>query len=322
MPEDLRQPHEIVAVVSQELVGHRVAQQVRVELHPDQGAVLVAHGSDPPLRQRSPFTDEDPLAFLSWSSLQVHLEGTAGRKGQRDGSLFVALAEPEDDGAAALTEDQVRQFKAGQVADPAAGVQEQVEDSVCSDVLPKFNFTQQPADLAAVQPLRCKLDPPKLLDQQGGVGGDVTLFCQPPQIPAHRYQGTVDGRHGLASFPPQVVPGVGQRLREEAVWIVLFAPAQDGWRGKIGGDAVSGCHGDNLDLEQKNTYEPSPGLRPIRGASGKWSKAQVVRARRFYCWATKPFSLVHPNELRGRHEALFVRRFQNKLDRLTRSGLT
>jgi DNA modification methylase len=49
MAEQLRQANQIVAVVSQELMRHRVPEQVRVQLHTDEGGVFFAQATNTPL---------------------------------------------------------------------------------------------------------------------------------------------------------------------------------------------------------------------------------------------------------------------------------
>ena len=46
MPQQLRQPHKSIPIVSKELVRHRVPQQVGVQLDAGEGAVLVAKGTN------------------------------------------------------------------------------------------------------------------------------------------------------------------------------------------------------------------------------------------------------------------------------------
>ena len=57
--EDLGQTHKIILIVSQELVGHRVPQQMRVNLEAANRTVFVAQISDTPICQLSPLTNED-----------------------------------------------------------------------------------------------------------------------------------------------------------------------------------------------------------------------------------------------------------------------
>jgi hypothetical protein len=46
MAEQLRQPYQVVAIVSQELMRHRVPEQVGMQLHADQGSVFVAQRTE------------------------------------------------------------------------------------------------------------------------------------------------------------------------------------------------------------------------------------------------------------------------------------
>src|ERR1700685_2140995 len=75
--EDLRQRHQVVVVVGQELVSHRVPQQMGVQLDADEGRILVANGSAATLRQRPPLTDEPVLISDWWAARQICFEGTA-----------------------------------------------------------------------------------------------------------------------------------------------------------------------------------------------------------------------------------------------------
>ena len=59
MPENLGQRHEIIPVVGQKPVGHRVPQQVRMNLEAANGRVFVAQCPDATIRQRTTLTDED-----------------------------------------------------------------------------------------------------------------------------------------------------------------------------------------------------------------------------------------------------------------------
>ena len=59
MAEDLGQAHQIVGVVGQELMSHRVPQQVRMDLETADRTVLVAQISDATIRECSTLTNED-----------------------------------------------------------------------------------------------------------------------------------------------------------------------------------------------------------------------------------------------------------------------
>ena len=58
MPEDLSQTDQVVPVVSQELMRHRVPKQVRMQLHAGDRRILVAQCPDTTLGQRPTFPDE------------------------------------------------------------------------------------------------------------------------------------------------------------------------------------------------------------------------------------------------------------------------
>ncbi len=59
MTEDLSQADEIAGIVVQVLMGHCVAEQVRMQFDANQGGILVAHGTDATVRERSTFANED-----------------------------------------------------------------------------------------------------------------------------------------------------------------------------------------------------------------------------------------------------------------------
>src|SRR5262249_24070767 len=69
--EKLGQGHRVVAGVGEELVGHRVPQQVWVNVVATDGGVLVAQVADAPVGQRSPFADEDDLRLDRRSGIEV-----------------------------------------------------------------------------------------------------------------------------------------------------------------------------------------------------------------------------------------------------------
>ena len=58
MAEDLGEADQIVAVVVKELMSHRVPEQMRMQLHADEGRILVAQCPDASLGQGPPFADE------------------------------------------------------------------------------------------------------------------------------------------------------------------------------------------------------------------------------------------------------------------------
>ena len=136
MAENLRQPHEVIAVVFEKLVRHRVPQQVRMELDAGDGAVLVAHGPHASVSQWPTLADEHLAGLHGRAGVEVHLERTPSRKGQRHRSLLVALAESEDDGAAAFGQHQVSQFEIYKIGNTTAGVEQYREDGSRPDVLP------------------------------------------------------------------------------------------------------------------------------------------------------------------------------------------
>ena len=58
MPKDLSQAHQIVGIVRKKLMGHRVSQQMRMDLEPTDRTVLVAQIPDSSIRQRPSFSNE------------------------------------------------------------------------------------------------------------------------------------------------------------------------------------------------------------------------------------------------------------------------
>ena len=59
MAEDLGEADEIVLVVGKELVGHRVPQQVWVQVDSGDCGILVAEGTNASIRQWPTLPDED-----------------------------------------------------------------------------------------------------------------------------------------------------------------------------------------------------------------------------------------------------------------------
>ena len=59
VPEDLSQRYEVIAVVAQELVGHRVSEQVRVDLEPANRRVFVTQVSNASIAQCPSFANKD-----------------------------------------------------------------------------------------------------------------------------------------------------------------------------------------------------------------------------------------------------------------------
>ena len=58
MAEDLSQRNKIVLIIGKELVSHRVPQQMRMNLEPANGAVLIAQVPNATIREWSSLTDE------------------------------------------------------------------------------------------------------------------------------------------------------------------------------------------------------------------------------------------------------------------------
>ena len=184
---------QVVAVVGKVLVGHRVPQQMRVNLHADQGGVLIDHCPDAAIPKRPAFADEDIVRGNRGPRLQVRLDRTPGRERQRDRPLLPALAEAEDHRAAALANDQVGQFQGDEIADTSASVKEEMEDGVGPHVLTKLDLPQQPPHVAPFHSLGGELLPTQFLDRLGGVGWDMPFLDGPGEIPTQRDKAAVYG---------------------------------------------------------------------------------------------------------------------------------
>jgi hypothetical protein len=137
--ENLRQAHEVVARVFQVAVRHRVPQQVRVNVEPADRSVLAAQVAHASVGQRTSFTDEDEGALHRRPTLQVRLKRLPGLKRERNRALLAAFAEPEDDGAAPLTQHEVAKFEADPIADTTSGKQKEVEDRCRPDIATEFD---------------------------------------------------------------------------------------------------------------------------------------------------------------------------------------
>jgi hypothetical protein len=71
MSQQLRQPNQIVAVVSQELMRHRMPEQVGMQVDPDQGRILLTQRPDATLRQCATLPDEDTAGLCWWACVKV-----------------------------------------------------------------------------------------------------------------------------------------------------------------------------------------------------------------------------------------------------------
>src|ERR1019366_8650923 len=81
--ENLRQAHEIIAVVFEELMSHRMSQYMGMHLDPGECAVLVAQCSHASVGHRPSLTDEHPWAFDGRATIEIRLKGTPGWERQR-----------------------------------------------------------------------------------------------------------------------------------------------------------------------------------------------------------------------------------------------
>lgn len=81
MTKNLGKADQIILIVIQEFVGHRMAEQVGMNLQANDCRILVAQSSNTTVAQRSTFTDEDVLAFGWRTGIKIRLQSTSG--GQR-----------------------------------------------------------------------------------------------------------------------------------------------------------------------------------------------------------------------------------------------
>jgi hypothetical protein len=258
--QDLSQSYQIVVVVCQVLMGHRVSQQVREQVEAEDGTVLVTDCPDSTIRKRPPFSDEHPLALHRGTNFQPRLNRPPGCNRQRDRPLLVAFAKPENDRARTITDHQVVQFQVRQVAHPTAGVQEQVEDRRRSDVLPQLDLPQEPADLAAFKALGCQLLPAKLFDCFGRVPGDVSLLDQPSEEPPERNEVSIHRGDGLAPVTSKVVLEISDVPRRDPAddkGFVVGPGEPSGKLPKVDDEAPAGAIGERNPLNRVASSGPT-----------------------------------------------------------------
>ena len=123
--------------------------------------------------------------------------------------MLVAFAQAKDDRAAAITEHYVAEFEIDQIADTAAGEQEQMEDRRRPNVAPKFDLPQQFSYLGTVQALGGKLLPLQFLHFSCWISRGMALFNKPIEETPHRDQRPIHGRHCLPVIPTKVIPKTG-----------------------------------------------------------------------------------------------------------------
>ena len=63
MARELSQPNQVVAVVLQELVRHRVPEKLRVQVDADESRILLAQRPDASFAQWPTFPDEHPAGL-------------------------------------------------------------------------------------------------------------------------------------------------------------------------------------------------------------------------------------------------------------------
>ena len=151
MAKNLRQSDQIVAGVFEEAVGHRMPEQVGMQLHTDQSRILAAQVPHTTIRERTALANENQVALNWWPSLQVSRQSPASRERQWDASLLPTLAKAKDDCAASFAEHQIAEFQGDQITDPTAGEQKQVEDGVGSDVASQLDLSKQASEPVSVR---------------------------------------------------------------------------------------------------------------------------------------------------------------------------
>ncbi len=268
MAEDLGQADQIVAIVGKVLMRHRMPQQVRVHGNTADGAVLIDDGPNATIPKRPPFPDEELAGFDRRPGLQVGLNGTAGRQRQGDRPLLAALAQPEDDRAAAFPDHQVVQFQGYQIGDPAAGVQENVEDRIRPHVLPQFDFPQQPPHVATIHSLGGKLLLPQFLDRLHGIGLGMTVIDKPTEEPAQGDQGTIDRGNGLPLLTTQAILEIGHvpgRHPADPEWLGIGGREPTGELPQVLHDRAPGVGGEVVVAEVSRDQGGLP--RPDRNGA-------------------------------------------------------
>ena len=73
-----------------------------------------------------------------------------------------------------------------EIADPTARVEHDGEDRRRSNIAPQLDLTQQSSALESGPVLSVQGRPPQLLDRLGRIGGDMTMFDEPPEETANR----------------------------------------------------------------------------------------------------------------------------------------
>jgi hypothetical protein len=126
MTKNLSQAHQIILIIVQNLMGHGVLQQVRMQRQAANLSLFVATISNASISQRPTFANEDTEWGNRWSRFKPWLKSTAGQEGHRNGRLLVPLGIPEDDWAGSFRQNEVVTIETDQIAEPT---QEQVEDS-------------------------------------------------------------------------------------------------------------------------------------------------------------------------------------------------
>jgi hypothetical protein len=207
--ENLSQTHEIVAGIGQELMGHRVAEQMRVQGDAGDRRVFIEKRPDASIRQWASLAYENPTRSDWRSRLQIRLQCTAGWYRQRDRSLLAAFAESKHGRATSVGKHKVVQFQGNEVAHTAAGIKEERENCIGSQILPQFNLSQQSPHLAPVETSRSELLAAKLLDALCEVRLQLAVLGKPVKVAADGDQAAIDGRYGLTLIPSQGVLEVG-----------------------------------------------------------------------------------------------------------------
>ncbi len=107
MAKEPGQRHEIIRVVGEQPLGHRVAEEVRMNLPSDDRRVLVTESPHALLGQGSTATDEDPLAGDWRPSLEPYRDSPSALEVERHGSQLVSFSRAERRRSRAFREHQI-----------------------------------------------------------------------------------------------------------------------------------------------------------------------------------------------------------------------
>jgi hypothetical protein len=97
MAQDLSQRNQIIIVVGQKLVGHRVAEKVRVQLNARYRTVLVAKSPHTTISQRPPFTNEHLARCNGWPGVEISLKCLASQNRKWNRPLLATFSKSKND---------------------------------------------------------------------------------------------------------------------------------------------------------------------------------------------------------------------------------